>query len=65
MADDPYQPERGMPDLLRMRKVDYQKIDVPLRPTLADLEAAVLTQKAGDKALMQKFVDMLVASKKD
>lgn len=65
MAEDPFQPERGMPDLLRMRKVDYQKIETPGRPTLADLEAAVLTQKAGDKALMQKFVDMLVANKKD
>lgn len=65
MGDDPFQPERGIPDMLRMRKVDYQKIDQPVRPTLADLEAAVLTQKAGDKALMQKFVDMLVASKKD
>lgn len=65
MGDDPFKPERGMPDLLRMRKVDYQNINTPLRPTLADLDAAVLTQKAGDGALMQKFVDMLVTSKKD
>ena len=64
MSEDPFKPDRNMPDLLRMRKVEYEKVEVKESPTLADLEAAVLTKKAGDDELMKKFIDMLISAKK-